>query len=160
LRLPNRYRTKSSLATAVRHRRLQRRASGACVRVRTWAKFSRPYGTEFVNPASHADTEAPEVRFSNCLWLRPIGVEKRTSVAKAVKRQAIYGTAEAVPFVKSLVPIWLKPSPTLKSCPDTKHQSRDSGKTRATPLRPAYCRSRLVMLTRKSGLAFSAGSMA
>jgi len=37
---------------------------------------------------------------------------KRTSAAEAVKRQAIYGTAEPVPFVKSLFPIWLKPSPT------------------------------------------------
>jgi hypothetical protein len=35
------------------------------------------------------------------------------------------------PIVKSFFPIWLKPSPTLKSCPDAKHQSRDSGKTRA-----------------------------
>ena len=66
---------------------------------------SSPVGTEFVNPASHAHTKAPEVRFSNDLWLRPIGLEKRTSAAKAVKRQAIYGTAEAVPFVKSFFPI-------------------------------------------------------
>jgi len=28
-------------------------------------------------------------------------------------RQAIYGTAEAVPFVKILFPIWLKTSSTL-----------------------------------------------
>jgi hypothetical protein len=58
-----------------------------------------------------------QLRFSNRLWLRPIGLEKRTSAAKAVKRQAIYGTAEAVPFVKSFLSIWLKPSPTLKACP-------------------------------------------
>jgi hypothetical protein len=37
-----------------------------------------------------------------------MGLEKRTSAAKAVSRQAIYGTAEAVPFVKSFFPIWLK----------------------------------------------------
>jgi hypothetical protein len=42
----------------------------------------------------------------------PIRLEKRTSTAKAVKRVAIYGTAEAVPFVKSLFPICLEPSPT------------------------------------------------
>jgi hypothetical protein len=46
-----------------------------------------------------------------------MGLEKRTSAAKAVKRQAIYGTAEAVPFVKSFFPIWPKTSPTLKACP-------------------------------------------
>ena len=34
----------------------------------------------------------------------PIGLEKRTSVAKAVERQTIYGTAEAVPFVKFSYP--------------------------------------------------------
>ena len=45
------------------------------------------------------------------------GLEKRTSAAEAVKRQTIYGTAEAVPFVKSLFPIWLRPSPTLKAVP-------------------------------------------
>jgi hypothetical protein len=37
--------------------------------------------------------------------------------SKAVNAWAIYGTVEAVPFVKSLFPIWLKPSPTLKPCP-------------------------------------------
>jgi hypothetical protein len=63
-----------------------------------WAKFSLPYA--IVGPHAHA--KAPEVRFSNRLWLRPIGLEKRTSAAKAVQRQAICGTAEAVPFVKSL----------------------------------------------------------
>ena len=36
-----------------------------------------------------------------------MGLEKRTSAAKAVKQQAIYGTAEAVPFVKILLPMWL-----------------------------------------------------
>jgi hypothetical protein len=46
-----------------------------------------------------------------------MGLEKRTSAAKAVKRQAIYGTAEAVPFVKSFFPIWLKTAPTLKAYP-------------------------------------------
>jgi len=29
----------------------------------------------------------------------PVGLEKRTSVANAVKRIDLYGTAEAVPFV-------------------------------------------------------------
>jgi hypothetical protein len=43
-----------------------------------------------------------EERFSNGLRLRPIGLQKRTSTAKAVHRQAIYGTAEAVPFVKGI----------------------------------------------------------
>jgi hypothetical protein len=41
------------------------------------------------------------------VWLRSIGLERRTSAAKAVKRQAIYGTAEAVPFVKILFTMWL-----------------------------------------------------
>jgi len=31
--------------------------------------------------------------------LCPLGLEKRTSAAKAVEQQTIYGTAEAVPFV-------------------------------------------------------------
>ena len=34
-------------------------------------------------------------------WLRPKCLEKRTSADKAVNAQAIYGTAEAVPFVNS-----------------------------------------------------------
>jgi hypothetical protein len=38
-----------------------------------------------------------------------VGTERET-----VKWQAIYGTAEAVPFVNSFFPIWLKPAPTLK----------------------------------------------
>jgi hypothetical protein len=50
--------------------------------------------------------------------LRPIELEKRTSAAsKAVKGRAIYGTAEAVPFVTGFFPIWLGTSPTLKACP-------------------------------------------
>jgi len=48
--------------------------------------------------------------------LRPGCLEKRTSAPKAVKRAGFYGTAEAMPFVKSLFPICLKPSPTLP-CP-------------------------------------------
>ena len=58
-----------------------------------------------------------ENSISKRLWLRPIGLEKLTSAAKAVKRQCIYGTAEPVPFVKSFFPIWLKTSPTMKACP-------------------------------------------
>jgi hypothetical protein len=42
----------------------------------------------------------------------PICLEKRTSVAEAVNRAVFFGTAEAVPFVKSLFPIWVEPSPT------------------------------------------------
>jgi hypothetical protein len=59
-------------------------------------------GTHLAIVGLHAHTKAPEVRFSNRLWLRPIGLEKRTSAAKAVQRAANYGTAEPVPFVKSL----------------------------------------------------------
>jgi hypothetical protein len=40
-----------------------------------------------------------------------------SAACEAVKRQAIYGTAEAVPFVKSPFPIWRKPSPSLKPRP-------------------------------------------
>jgi hypothetical protein len=87
-------------------------SSTACVTLMTEAQgFSSFCGTEFVNPASHADTKAPEVRSSSRLWLRPIGLEKRTSAAEAIQLQAIYGTAEAVPFVKSHFPILLRPSP-------------------------------------------------
>jgi hypothetical protein len=66
-------------------------------------KFSRSFGTDFGNGLPHTRSKVVKV----CLWLRPVGLEKRTSAAKAVKRQAIYGTAEAVPFVKSFFPIWL-----------------------------------------------------
>jgi hypothetical protein len=94
-------------------------SSTACVtRMTEEQGFSSFCGTEFVNPAPHADTKAPEVRFPNRLWLRPIGLEKRTSAAEAVQLQAIYGTAEAVPFVKSHFPIWLGPSPNAAAaCP-------------------------------------------
>jgi hypothetical protein len=68
------------------------------------------------------------------LWLRPIGLEKHASAAKAVKRQAVYGTAEAVPFVKSFFPIWLKPSPTLKACPSAFFSSRYSRALKEFPI--------------------------
>jgi hypothetical protein len=38
----------------------------------------------------------------------PICLEKRTSGAKAQIGAVFFGTAEAVPFVKSVFPIWLK----------------------------------------------------
>ena len=44
-------------------------------------------------------TKAPEVRIFNHLSLRLIGLEKRTSAAKAVISEFGNGTAEAVPFV-------------------------------------------------------------
>jgi hypothetical protein len=50
---------------------------------------------------------APEVRSSDRRsrsqtrsWLRPTSLEKRTSAAEAVKQACLYGTAEAVPFVR------------------------------------------------------------
>jgi hypothetical protein len=38
----------------------------------------------------------------------PLGLEKRTSTAKAVEHADLYGTAKAVPFVRSRFPICLK----------------------------------------------------
>ena len=54
---------------------------------------------------------APEVRPSDRRartqtrsWLRPTSLEKRTSAAEAVKQACLYGTAEAVPFVRTSLP--------------------------------------------------------
>jgi hypothetical protein len=46
---------------------------------------------------------APEVRFSKLVPARNY-VKHRTSAAKAVPAEYIYGTAEAVPFVQSIFP--------------------------------------------------------
>jgi hypothetical protein len=48
---------------------------------------------------------APEVRFLliHCTWLLGDSSRSRTSAAKAAHSGAIYGTAEAVPFVESCV---------------------------------------------------------
>ncbi len=43
-------------------------------------------------------------------WLRPPCLEKRTSVAKAVK-STIYGTTEAMPFVQKRFSLQLQPLP-------------------------------------------------
>jgi hypothetical protein len=60
---------------------------------------------------------------------------KRTSSAEAVKRQAIYSTAKAVPFVKSLFPIWLSPRQP-KRCGTAEASAAPPRKT----LRPIACR--------------------
>src|SRR5271154_2091763 len=60
----------------------------------SWAKFSCPSGTRFRDGGSHADSLAPEVRFSIvCGELKaektlpcPVSPEKRISHLKAVKR--------------------------------------------------------------------------
>jgi hypothetical protein len=46
--------------------------------------------------------------------------KSRTSGAKALTDSSLYGTAEAVPFVKSLFPIGLKPSSTDEGVPFVK----------------------------------------
>jgi hypothetical protein len=49
------------------------------------------------------------------LYLHPTNSKNRISAAKAVRAQGIYGTAEAVPFVKGL---FQRPVPPLLPFPD------------------------------------------
>ena len=66
--------------------------NGACKpRTASRAKFSRPYGTQLHDGRSHADSLAPEVRLSCRSRIFPQPV-------KPNREQAIYGTAEAVPW--------------------------------------------------------------
>ena len=50
--------------------------------------------------------------------LLPEWLEKRTSVAKAVKRRPFYGTDESVPFVRQSLPQALRVSENFMGCPN------------------------------------------
>ena len=69
------------------------------------------------NQVGFVDRRQLKWQISNRLWHRPISLEKRTSAAsKAVKGQAIYGTAEAVPFVRQSLPQGLRVSKGFICC--------------------------------------------
>jgi hypothetical protein len=85
---------------------------------------------------------APEVRLSHRLWrTQPrkdmsspyVCLEKRTSAAKAVKRAPIYGTAEAVPFVRQSLPQHLRVSEGFMCCPNRPTEKSNLDKSDVQP---------------------------
>jgi hypothetical protein len=83
-----------------------------------------------------AACKAPEVRFSNRLWLRPIGLEKRTPAAKAVKRQAFDNFSRALR--QELLFHRLKPLTNPIGAAQLKRRLRRLGKRHAFPTLPSF----------------------
>jgi hypothetical protein len=101
----------------------------------SWTVFSRPCGTQFVNPASRADTKAPDVRFSNRQWLRPTDFEKRTSAAKAVIGQSFSAQSKtASPWFSSPWVSRRLMGTRLKPCPSSRASFPSGESCNAVPL--------------------------